>query len=72
MNMTNEAKRELARTIVDTLAMHEASWNGTGYIDSFNTAAKRAGVDSDLAPLVVAMLQTGCCDFEIWANEQLK
>jgi hypothetical protein len=69
--MQAEAKRELARALVQTSERREASWNGTYYQLHWSDAAEQTEMDTDIRPLVLAMLQAGYCEFPEWADRIL-
>jgi len=75
--MDKIAKRELANAILDTLRIHEASFEQTDprgwgfHRKDLLESAQEAGVDRDLQPIVGAMVGFGFSDFAIWATEFL-
>ena len=76
--MDKEAKRQLARWVMDTIAAREASYHTPegepfGYYTlGWWQAAAQAGVDEDMQPLVYALAVSGYYDFPDWADSILR
>lgn len=75
-----DQKRELARAILNVYRIREDSFRAElrqnvmtrgSYEKSYEQAAEEAEVDSDLTPLVIAMLVAGYADIPEWANKML-
>ena len=68
--MRPDAKAELAAALLASLQIHAASWDKerSTYLLNQAEAAVQAGMDPELAPLIVAMLGSGCADFPQWAE----
>lgn len=68
------AKTELAKAIMDTRRIYEASFEQDDRHDcdvhcrDLTKAAQKAGVDSDLQDLVAAMVACDFSDFSLWAE----
>lgn len=69
MNM--DAKHELASAILRLSDAREASWDGERYTLSYQQAVAHTKIDCQLAPLIVAMCQSGFCDFAEWADDMM-
>jgi hypothetical protein len=67
--MTPDAKRELATAILETIRVHEESYEGDfKYALSWGEAAQRTCKDPDLVDLVCSMCCAGYVDFPEWAE----
>ncbi len=69
-SMDSTSKRELATAIVRVHRCREAGYVNGRYTVSYDEAARRTCMDSDLHPLIIAMLQSGYADFLEWAMVQ--
>jgi hypothetical protein len=70
--MTPDAKRELATAILETIRVHEDSYEGDfKYALSWSEAAERACQDPDLVDLVYSMCVAAYVDFPEWAERQM-
>lgn len=75
--MDKIAKVELAKAILDTFRIYEASFEQTDprgwgfHGKDLLESAQEAGIDRDLLPVVGAMVGCGFSDFTIWAKEFL-
>jgi hypothetical protein len=72
--MPIDAKRELARLILETCRARDDSFDAASwrYRLSFHEAAGKVCADRQLAPLNAAMAAVGCREFFDWAECMLE